>query len=335
MFDAARVGDTTWHGTLTGPGCPKVQIGNKPAWRVGDTHLCALCNPPPGSTPHGTGRVLKGSFTVLVGGKPATRVTDIVIEPAAILPPQNNLIIAACKTVQIGDQPFGLMSPEVLAAFCAQWRRLLDDWDTIVDANGRPDERERQRRLKEITDNALERAGAHPLKSLTEGAPAGSNGMFYPSSYSVQVKPGTFGGPRPSGSLARTLIHEARHAEQTYSAARYLAGQGKNGAQIAQSMRGGIPQDVAQAAAGRGVPSNSPRGQHGLMTFKNDVPAGRFGSTWSVPTTDRAVAAAANHSSNPAEFEEAFENYKGIPVEADAFATEDALADICPAARGD
>jgi uncharacterized Zn-binding protein involved in type VI secretion len=80
---AARVGDTTGHGTPLGPGpgCPTVLIGGKPAWRAGsDSHVCPLSD---GPKPHVGGVVAKGSATVLIGGLPAARAGDQVVEVGA------------------------------------------------------------------------------------------------------------------------------------------------------------------------------------------------------------------------------------------------------------
>lgn len=94
---AARVGDTTSHGTPLGPGpgCPTVLIGGMPAWRAGsDFHACPLMN---GPAPHGGGTVAVGSATVLIGGLPAARQGDTIVEAG---PP--NSIVMGCPTVQIG-----------------------------------------------------------------------------------------------------------------------------------------------------------------------------------------------------------------------------------------
>lgn len=79
---AARLGDSTGHGTplVPGPGCPTVLIGGKPAWRVGDTHLCPLWD---GPKPHGGGAVAVGSTSVMIAGQPAARVGDSVVEAGA------------------------------------------------------------------------------------------------------------------------------------------------------------------------------------------------------------------------------------------------------------
>ncbi|GAA4406764.1 PAAR domain-containing protein [Fodinibacter luteus] len=94
---AARVGDPTSHGNPLGPGpgCPTVLIGGRPAWRAtSDAHSCPLYD---GPKPHVGGTVALGSVTVLIGGLPASRVGDRVIEAAA-----PNTITTGEVTVLIG-----------------------------------------------------------------------------------------------------------------------------------------------------------------------------------------------------------------------------------------
>jgi uncharacterized Zn-binding protein involved in type VI secretion len=78
-FPAARVGDQTGHGTPLGPGpgCPTVLIKGMPAWRVGDLHTCPVFTL---LVPHVGGSVASGSTSVLIGGLPAARQTDMVQE---------------------------------------------------------------------------------------------------------------------------------------------------------------------------------------------------------------------------------------------------------------
>ncbi len=94
---AARVGDTTSHGTPLGPGpgCPTVLIGGKPAWRAGsDVHTCPLSD---GPKPHVGGTVAVGSTTVFIGGLPAARLGASVVEAG----PPNSIAVGA-PTVTIG-----------------------------------------------------------------------------------------------------------------------------------------------------------------------------------------------------------------------------------------
>ena len=94
---AARIGDTTGHGTPLGPGpgCATVLIGGMQAWRAGpDTHVCPLSD---GPKPHVGGTVAVGSATVLIGGLPAARQGDQVVEAGA-----PNPIVLGAPTVLIG-----------------------------------------------------------------------------------------------------------------------------------------------------------------------------------------------------------------------------------------
>jgi uncharacterized Zn-binding protein involved in type VI secretion len=72
-----------------------VLIAGQPAWRaLTDTHVCPLFN---GPAPHVGGVVVSGSATVTIGGQPAARQGDSVIE--AVAP---NAIATGAATVLIG-----------------------------------------------------------------------------------------------------------------------------------------------------------------------------------------------------------------------------------------
>jgi uncharacterized Zn-binding protein involved in type VI secretion len=94
---AVRVGDSTAHGTPLGPGpgAPTVRIGGMPAWRaLSDAHICPLSD---GPKPHAGGVVAKGSATVMIGGLPAVRQGDQIVEAGA-----PNPIVSGEPTVMIG-----------------------------------------------------------------------------------------------------------------------------------------------------------------------------------------------------------------------------------------
>jgi len=94
---AARMGDTTSHGTplAPGPGSSNVLIGGQPAWRAAaDFHTCPLFT---GVVPHVGGVVAMGSMTVMINGLPAARQGDQVVEAG---PP--NAIAQGAPTVLIG-----------------------------------------------------------------------------------------------------------------------------------------------------------------------------------------------------------------------------------------
>ena len=93
---AARMGDSTSHGTplAPGPGSTNVLIGGQPAWRaLTDTHTCPLVT---GVVPHVGGVVAMGSTTVFINKMPAARLGDMVVEvgpPNAIAQGASNVLI--------------------------------------------------------------------------------------------------------------------------------------------------------------------------------------------------------------------------------------------------
>lgn len=97
MPPAARVGDSTSHGTplSPGPGSPNVFIGGMPAWRANsDFHSCPIVEP--GGKAHVGGMVSMGSKTVLINNMPAVRMGDVIVETTP------NSIVSGCTTVMIG-----------------------------------------------------------------------------------------------------------------------------------------------------------------------------------------------------------------------------------------
>jgi uncharacterized Zn-binding protein involved in type VI secretion len=95
MFPAARLADITLTGdAITGPGVPTVMIGFMPAAVLGDTVSGAAC----------TGAITLGSMTVMIGGRPAARVTSQVVgaNPATGVPVTTAVAPPGCPTVLIG-----------------------------------------------------------------------------------------------------------------------------------------------------------------------------------------------------------------------------------------
>jgi len=97
MAFAARVGDMTAHGgVISPPGCITVLIGGLPAARLTDMHICPMVT---GVVPHVGGPVLPPcSPTVFIGGLPAARVGDM----ATCVGPPDVIIPPGCPTVLIG-----------------------------------------------------------------------------------------------------------------------------------------------------------------------------------------------------------------------------------------
>jgi uncharacterized Zn-binding protein involved in type VI secretion len=95
MMPAARVGDIAVTGdAITGPGVPTVLIGSIPASVLGDVVSGAVC----------VGAVSMGSTTVMIGGRPAARVTSQVtgVNPITGVPVTTAVAPPGCPTVLIG-----------------------------------------------------------------------------------------------------------------------------------------------------------------------------------------------------------------------------------------
>lgn len=87
MAAAVRIGDPTLDGgVVVGPGVPTVLIGGIPAAVMGDAHASPIPAP--------VHAFVTGSTTVLIGGKPALRITDVCGCGAAP--------VVGCSTVIIG-----------------------------------------------------------------------------------------------------------------------------------------------------------------------------------------------------------------------------------------
>lgn len=83
MPPVARVTDPTGHpGMLAGPGVPNVLVSGMPVCVLADTHSCAT---PPLAGPHPPTPEIKGSASVLVGGRPVARMGDSTGDGAPIV----------------------------------------------------------------------------------------------------------------------------------------------------------------------------------------------------------------------------------------------------------
>lgn len=73
-------------GPVLPAGAPNVLIGGMPAATVGTMCLCATGPPDV---------IIKGSFTVMIGGRPAARMTDMTAH--------GGMVVMGCPNVLIGD----------------------------------------------------------------------------------------------------------------------------------------------------------------------------------------------------------------------------------------
>ena len=91
---AARLGDPTVHGGAIAVGFPQVLIGNQPAARITDMHACPQVTV---LVPHVGGPLILGSFTVITGFMPQSRVGDALV---CLGPP--DAVAMGCETVMVG-----------------------------------------------------------------------------------------------------------------------------------------------------------------------------------------------------------------------------------------
>ena len=91
---ACTITSMTAHGGVVVVGFPTVLIGEMPASRIGDMHVCPMVTV---LVPHVGGPFILGSPTVIVGGMPQSRVTDMLV---CVGPP--DVAVMGCETVLVG-----------------------------------------------------------------------------------------------------------------------------------------------------------------------------------------------------------------------------------------
>lgn len=109
MGPAARLTDGGMHGgIIVGPGAPMVLIGNLPAARVTDNHVCPMVT---GVVPHVGGPIILGSFGVITMNLPQARLMD----PMVCVGPPDMIRPPCCPTVIVGEiMPGAPVTPSVV-----------------------------------------------------------------------------------------------------------------------------------------------------------------------------------------------------------------------------
>ncbi len=78
-----------------------------PAARVGDMHVCPMVTPGPPPVPHVGGPILgPGCLTVLIGGQ----VASVVGDQATCVGPAPDMVVAGSATVLLGGKPASRLS---------------------------------------------------------------------------------------------------------------------------------------------------------------------------------------------------------------------------------
>ncbi len=260
--------------------------------------------------------------------------------------------VEAALTAQAKGEAAGLMDAEGMKRVAGTMDKMRGRWDSLTP----------EQRLAEAAAevNAELEVQGVPKMRVVPMEVASDNGGFRAHNWTTEVNPDlladTANGGDP-GKLGRTLMHEGRHAEQSFLSAR--ASEMDVDTMTLPSKDGGLnlDQNIAQQAKARPLPVESTQGKFGLdmaqanqkymgtgkyrsiidrrakamglrddakldlFLLKNDTmrKAGRF----DVDPFSKEIAAAQHRLKEAdAAFDIADQAYKGVPFEKDAFAVE-------------
>jgi hypothetical protein len=236
--------------------------------------------------------VLLGSTTVMINGRMAVRVGDVLQGSG---PP--NSFIPGQATVLIGDIGFGMGLAALRAAFATAMHTLLGNWDKQT----------QDERLASI-QAALGAAKAPSMPHLEVRPVAldpSLHGQLDFTRWQIDINESLIAGemdaPRMA-ALSNTLYHEARHGEQWYNAAQSQAAFGADSQTIANDLH--IPRTVATAAVSDPAPRGTPAGEMGAA-----VHTSVYGSR----------AQHRNDTLTHLDSDDNYTNYRVLPEEEDAW----------------
>jgi len=137
----------------------------------------------------------------------------------------------------------GLASDEAIEAYTGAGKTIFDAWQTLNSIN-------RAVCIGKLVNNQLKSIGVHPCSTNGSMDLGSINGKFNFPIWCIDINKNLLEVPNISkdqfASLINTMYHEARHCEQWFRSARWLAGMGRSNAAIAHEMQ--IPLDVADSA---------------------------------------------------------------------------------------
>jgi peptidoglycan hydrolase-like protein with peptidoglycan-binding domain len=222
----------------------------------------------------------------------------------------------------------GLATQASRTAFVATGKKVEADWATLATPEARA------AKLFEGVKVRLDAEGV-PTPTLAVEDLGKASGMFSSGPWKLALDRTALSAPTIDDDAARelsgTVYHEARHCEQNHKMARMLATKGNTAAQIQAKM--GIPAAIAETA----VANLLPRGvEYATASQQFDAQYGpgkahHIQAEAEVPSTEELQAAQAAAKADPtpanqakaARLLAAYRAYHDLPVENDAFATED------------
>lgn len=242
MRSAARDGDPTDHGDVLSGGSGDVFINDRKAWRTTvDEHQCSLRSkgkrayidwkafawkdtPFTRKKPDGAEVVIAGMHNVFIDDHQAVGVGQFLV--GATTP---NMIVAGSPDVFYGDVLTGIAAPERRKQFCRAMRKLREEWPKLT-------KQQRTLRLDAITRNELRKSGVKPPPRVAWAPKKSELGSWDGVKWQVNFSPNMMDtndmkldlrdDPAPSDEawcqLSATIVHEARHVEDTWKALRYV-----------------------------------------------------------------------------------------------------------------
>jgi peptidoglycan hydrolase-like protein with peptidoglycan-binding domain len=222
----------------------------------------------------------------------------------------------------------GLATKANRAAFIATGKQVEADWATLATPEARA------AKLFAGIKPLLDGEGI-PTPSLAVEDLGKAAGMFSSGPWKLSLDRTALSAPTidddAARSLSSTIYHEARHCEQNHKMARMLATKGNNAAQIHAKM--GIPITIADDAVAKPLPRGVEYAT-ASQQFDAQYGAGKahhIQAEAEAPSNDELQAASADAKANPtpanqakaARLLAAYRAYHDLPVENDAFATED------------
>jgi hypothetical protein len=241
---------------------------------------------------------------------------------------------------------FGLNLTVTMAPFAAAAKEVNAKWDSLTPAD-------RLERLRTAANEQLATAQVPETKAAMPDLGAGQLGAFDQRGWEIQInKPFVEEKPKDpeKASLAEIVYHEARHAEQHHKIARVLSAQGKTATEIVaatdikvdvvkQAMS--LPKlDGAQAGLAeqwmKSIHGNGPEAAHreavygklrttatALQKAQQDYDEARKDPQLTPPEVLRSTMNALENARR--EHRRAEREYKALPEETDAFATQEKL----------
>ena len=208
-------------------------------------------------------------------------------------------------TVLIGDVGFGMASPSAMGGFAAAMANLQNQWESLS-----PEER-----LNHMEDaiNASLSENMPPITIVPTDLDEGTNGEFDFEDWQINIDNSLLEGDMTEdrmAALTNTLYHEGRHGEQWFNAAQYRAANGESAEDLYNNT--GIQQHVADAAVAN--PANVGTSEHVMgQSVDTSVYGDRSSYRENVYSDDSA---------------EAYDQYRALPEEEDAFQQGDAAEEI-------